>query len=118
MKKTSFLASAALVLLSACGGPQIGHGQLSALDKGMSPETVTARFQQPAVSVHTGVGGGRTFDFHRYKMHNGMHADLYLLAYERNRLVYWGYISEFRRQQDADLNSALSSVLPLMQVGK
>lgn len=114
MKKISFLASAALVLLSACGGPQIGHGQLSTLDKGMSPETVIARFHQPPVSVHSGVGGGRTFAFHQYKMNNGMHGDLYLLAYERNRLVYWGYISEFRRQQDADLNSALSNVLPKM----
>lgn len=118
MKGVNLLACAAVALLSACAGPQIHYAQLSALDKGMSTEAVTARFQQPPLSVHTGVGGGRAFDFYRYTMNNGLQADLYLLAYEGNRLLYWGYVSEFRRQQDADLNAALSNVLPLMLAGK
>jgi hypothetical protein len=84
----------------------------------MSTEAATAHFQQPPLSVHTGISGGRSFDFYQYTMNNGLQAHLYLLAYERNRLLYWGYVSEFRRQQDADLNSALSNVLPLMRAGK
>jgi len=31
-----------------------------------------------------------------------MQVDVYLLAYEDSRLAYWGYVSEFRRQQDAN----------------
>lgn len=114
MKAGNLLAGAVLALLSACTGPQIHHGQLSALDKGMSPEMVGTRFQQPPLSVHTGIGGGRSFDFHRFRMNNGLQTDLYLLAYEKNRLLYWGYVFEFRRLQDTDLNAALSNVLPQM----
>ena len=80
MKARNLLAGAVATLLSACAGPQIHYGQLSALDKGMSPEAVSTRFQQPPLSVHSGVGGGRSFDFHRIKMNNGLQADLYLLA--------------------------------------
>lgn len=112
MKARNLLAGALAVLLGACAGPQIHYGQLSALDKGVSPEAVATRFQQSPLSVHTGIGGGRSFDFHRFKMNNGLQTDLYLLAYEKNRLIYWGYVSEFRRLQDADLNAALSNVLP------
>lgn len=112
MKVGNLLAGAVVVLLSACAGPQIYHGQLSALDKGMSPEAVHTRFQQPPLSMLTGIGGGRAFEFHRFRMNNGLQTDLYLLAYEKNRLLYWGYVSEFRRLQDADLNAALSNVLP------
>ena len=98
--------------LVGCAGPQIHHAQLSALDKGMSQEAVVSRLQQPPLSVHSGNGGGRAFEFHRFRMNNGLQTDLYLLAYEKNRLVYWGYVSEFRRLPDADLNAALSGVLP------
>lgn len=101
-----------VVALLGCVGPQIHHGQLSVLDKDMSPEAVNTRFQQSPLSVHTRTGGNRSFDFHRFRMYNGQKTDLYLLAYEKNRLLYWGYVSEFRRLQDADLNSALSSALP------
>ncbi len=51
-------------------------------------------------------------------MNNGLQTDLYLLAYENNRLLYWGYVSEFRRSQDTDLNTALSSVLPKILTAK
>lgn len=102
----------AVAAMVGCAGPQIHHAQLAALDKGMSAEAVTARLQQPPLSVHTGSGGGRAFEFHRFHMNNGLQTDLYLLAYEKGRLVYWGYVSEFRRLQDSDLNAALSLALP------
>jgi hypothetical protein len=105
------LLASAVAALIGCAGPQIHHAQLSALDKGMSPDAVSSRFQQPPLSVHTGSGGGRSFEFHRFRMNNGVQTDLYLLAYEKNRLVYWGYVSEFRRLPDNDLNSALGDVL-------
>jgi hypothetical protein len=106
------ICGASLVLLCACAGPQIHHRQLSALDKGMSKEAVTVRLQQPPLSVHSGIGGGRTFEFHRFRMNNGVQADLYLLAFEQNRLLYWGYVAEFRRLQEPALNAALTDVLP------
>jgi hypothetical protein len=113
MKRRPLLAAAAAtLLLAACAGPQIYYGQLANLDKGMSQEQVTARLKQPPLSVHTANAGGRAFEFHRFRMNNGVQADLYLLAYERNRLTYWGYVPEFRRLSDADLNAALTSVMP------
>jgi hypothetical protein len=112
------LLVAIVLTLLGCAVPQIHYGQLSALDKGMSPEAVNSRFQQPPLSVHTGTSGSRSFDFHKFRMNNGMQTDLYLLAYEENRLLYWGYISEFRRKQDADLNVALGNVLPQILAAK
>jgi hypothetical protein len=99
------------ILLSSCAGPQIFHPQLSALDKGLSKTQVVSRLSLPPLSTHTAVVGGRSFDFHRYHMNNGVHTDLYFLAYERDRLVFWGYVSEFRRQPDDELSLALSIAL-------
>lgn len=62
--------------------------------------------------MHPAGAGGRTFEFHRFQMNNGVQSDLYLLAYERNRLTYWGYVPEFRRLNDAELNAALTNVMP------
>jgi len=44
-------------------------------------------------------------------MNNGVHTDLYLLAFERDSLLFWGYVSEFRRQPDNDLSLALTTAL-------
>ena len=115
MKRRPLLAAAAAaatLLLAACAGPQIYYGQLAGLDKGMSQEQVNARLKQQPLSVHPASAGGRTFEFHRFQMNNGVQSDLYLLAYERNRLTYWGYVPEFRRLNDAELNAALTSVMP------
>lgn len=116
--KAQTLLVGIVVALIGCAGPQIHHRQLSILDKGMSSETVNTRFRQSPISVHTSIGGGRSFDFHRFKINNGSETDLYLLAYEKDRLVYWGYISEFRRLQDTDLNTALNNILPEIVAAK
>jgi hypothetical protein len=117
MKKRTLLACAVAATLSACVGPQIHYRQLSTLDKGISPEAVTVRFGQHPLSVHPSSSGGRSFEFHQFRIDNGLQTDIYLLAFEKNQLLYWGYISEFRRQPDADLNAALSKVLPkILQV--
>jgi hypothetical protein len=97
----------ALCLLAACAGPQIFHGQLSSLDKGLSAFEVEGRLAQPPLARHTAAVGGRVFDIHAYRLNNGMQIDPYYLAYERQRLVYWGYLNEFRRQQDDDLGVAV-----------
>ena len=109
---TRIVLAGCVAVLTGCAGPQIYHAQLAALDKGMLPEAVTTRLQQSPLSVHTSTGGGRSFEFHRFRMNNGLQTDLYLLAYEKNRLLYWGYVSEFRRLSDNDLNAALGKVLP------
>jgi hypothetical protein len=97
--------------LSSCAGPQIHHGQLSLLDKGLQPNQVISRLQLEPLSTHAANSGGRMFEFQRYRLNNGIQQDVYFLAYEDQRLAYWGYISEFRRQQDMGLASALDKVL-------
>lgn len=97
----------ALCLLAACAGPQIFHGQLSTLDKGLSTFEVESRLTQAPLARHTEAVGGRVFDIHAYRLNNGLQTDPYYLAYERQRLVYWGYLNEFRRQQDDDLGVAV-----------
>lgn len=99
------------LLLASCAGPQIFHPQLSVLDKGLSKTQAVSRLQLPPLSTHTASVGSRSFEFHRYNLNNGVHSDLYLLAYEQDRLVFWGYLSEFRRQPDSDLSLATNIVL-------
>ena len=106
----------ALVLaLAGCASPQIYHRQLSLLDKGLSPERAHALLEQGPMSIQEGRSGGRTLEFHRYLLNNGVQLDTYFLAFEQRRLVYWGFGSEFRRQPDADLAAAL--VLALSRPG-
>lgn len=105
------LAALALCALAACAGPQLFHSQLAALDKGMSPAEAVARLKLAPLGTDEAGAGGRSFVFHRYQLHNGLQSDVYLLAYERDRLVYWGYVAEFRRQPDRDLSAALTEVL-------
>ncbi len=112
MKRRWLLACAAVLLLSACTLPQIHYDQLSALDRGMPPDRVAALLKQPPLSAHAVVAGNRSFEFHRYFMNNGLQTSIYLLAYENNRLLYWGHVSEFRRLQESDLNAALTQALP------
>ena len=101
--------------LASCAGPQIHHGQLALLDKGMQASQVMSKLQLEPLSRHAAAADGRQFDFHRYQLNNGLQQDVYFLAYEDQRLAYWGYISEFRRHQDRSLASALDKVLA--QVG-
>ena len=101
----------ASVALAACAAPQLFHPQLSMLDKGLAPAEVVARLKQAPLSTHRVTAGSRAFDFHRYNLNNGLQADLYFLAYERDRLVFWGYVTEFRRQPDAVLSQALTAAL-------
>lgn len=103
---------AAIALISACSmPPRIHYYQLSALDKGISSSEAQTRLQQPPLSTHTVEASGRTFEFHRYVLNNGMGSGLYFLAFEKNQLVYWGFIPEFQRQPDQDLKTALNTLL-------
>lgn len=102
---------ALVLLIASCVGPQLFHPQLSALDKGLSQTEVINRLKLPPISAHTASVAGRTIEFHKYHLNNGIQSDLYLLAYEKERLLFWGYVNEFRRQPDAELNTALSIAL-------
>lgn len=95
------------LMLVACAGPQIHHGQLSLLDKGLSPPQVEAKLAGPSLARESVTVGARVFDIHAYRLYNGMFTDAYYLAYEHQRLAYWGYLSEFRRQPDSDLATAV-----------
>jgi hypothetical protein len=114
---TRLLRVASLLLVTACAGPQIHLSQLAALDKGLTPEDTQARLRLPPLAVCRTAGTSKPYEFHSYHLNNGVQRDLYLLAFHQQRLVYWGYIAEFRRQPDGALNDALSSVLPRIQSG-
>jgi hypothetical protein len=109
MKRRAFaaLALGPIAWLFGCAGPQIFHEQLSSLDRGLSPVEVESRFGQPPLARTLVDLGLRLFDVHAYRLNNGLQVDLYYLVYERQRLVYWGYLSEFRRQPDRDLAEAV-----------
>lgn len=101
-----------IFLLVGCLSQQtLQHHQLSELDKGISAEEVNKRIKILPVATHIVSINHRNFEFKKYFLNNGIQTDIYLLAYENNLLIYWGYVTEFRRQQDVDLNSALSQVL-------
>lgn len=107
----TLLAAVLLCMLAACAGPQLLHSQLAALDKGMSSAEAVARLKLAPRWTDEAGAGGRSFSFHGYQLYNGIQSDAYLLAYERDRLLYWGYVAEFRRQPDRDLSAALTEVL-------
>lgn len=115
-------AAAALLflsLLAACAGPQIFHGQLSLLDKGLSTAEVATRLAQPPMATHRVELGARVFEIHAYRLNNGLQTDPYYLAYEQQRLAYWGYLNEFRRQPDRELADAVGQAqAPLLAAMK
>jgi hypothetical protein len=97
-------------LLCACAVPQIQYRQLAALDKGQAPTDVVARLQLAPTAVHNVQADGRGFEFYQYRMNNGVQLDHYLIAFEGGRLVYWGYLDEFRKQPDKALAAAAGQV--------
>lgn len=99
------------IILSGCIGPQLYQQQLSALDKGISQTQSISRLNLPPLSTSIVSVANRTFEFQRYLLNNGVQFDVYYLAFEQQKLVYWGYITEFRRQPDHDLNEAMTLVL-------
>lgn len=106
---------ACIFSLSACLGPQLYHQQLSVLDKGITPSQATAQLHLAPRSTYSVQVNGRSYEFHRYMLNNGVQIDPYYLAFMGQKLVYWGYVTEFRRQPDRDLNEALNLVL--LEVG-
>lgn len=104
-----------MALLAGCAGPQLFQGQLSSLDKGLSTMEVETRLTQPPMATHRVELGARVFDIHAYRLNNGLQTDPYYLAYERQRLVYWGYLNEFRRQPDRDLAQAVGQAQAPLQ---
>jgi hypothetical protein len=101
---------AGALLLAACAPPQIYHGQLQLLDKGMSQAEVQTRLKLAPNAVYHPQVDGRQFEFDSYLMNNGMQTNSYLVAFENGKLVYWGYLDEFRRQPDAALGKAAGSL--------
>lgn len=107
------IALSLVALLAGCViRPQIHQGQLAQLDKGLSSDAVVQRLGQPPIAQHQTRVGERAFLFQQYRMNNGVQVGHYLIAYENQRVLYWGYLDEFRRQPDAALNQAVSQVLP------
>lgn len=99
------------LLLTACVGPQLYHGQLVALNLGMAPDSTVQKLGLPPLSTHKVSVDGKEFLFHHYDLNNGMNADLYLLAFENGQLKYWGYIDDFKRHPDPELNKAVDALL-------
>jgi len=107
----SLIVSLALgALLCACAAPQIHRAQLAALDKGIAPAEVVARLKLEPTLVHRTSAGGRDFEFYQYLINNGVQTDRYLIAFEGGKLVYWGYLDEFRKHPDAALVAATGNI--------
>lgn len=108
LKKTScyFL----LLLSVGCAIQQINQNNLSMLDKGISQQETLSRIKiSPLASSEIAVND-RNFDFDRFILNTGMSHSPYYLAYENNKLIYWGYVSDFKRNQDASLVKAIELV--------
>jgi hypothetical protein len=103
-------AIAAAAFMTACAAPQIYYRQLQSLDKGMSRSEVAGKLALPPNAVYHPQMDGRQFELYQYLMNNGVQSDPYLVAFENGRLVYWGYLDEFRRQPDTSLGKAAGSV--------
>ncbi|MCB4809743.1 hypothetical protein LG204_00250 [Methylovorus menthalis] len=103
----------AVIILGLCGciGPQLYHQQLSFLNKGMSPTTTIDQLKQSPRYTQLVDLNGRSILFHQYLLNSGVQIDQYFLAFENNQLIYWGFITEFRRQPDQTLSEALSVAL-------
>lgn len=97
-------------LLSACAAPQIYHGQLQLLDKGMSQTEVVDKLKLAPIAIHRQQTDGRQFELYQYLMNSGVQTSPYLVAFENGKLIYWGYLDEFRRQPDAALSRAAGSI--------
>ncbi|MBW8720469.1 MAG: hypothetical protein JF626_00710 [Polaromonas sp.] len=107
------LAVLCLALLTSGCLTTISHYQLSQFNRGMSPPEVTEKLKKPPLISIPVVADGRSFILDRYFLNNGMGADIYYLAYEGNRLLFWGYVSEFRRHPDATLGRAVDKAIPV-----
>lgn len=104
--------------LAACASTQLYYSQLVALNKGMSPAQTVVVLDKPPLSVHAVEQGGKAYTFHRYSLFNGFYSDLYLLCFEQDKLKYWGYLEEFRRYPDPDINQAAEKAFDLILDGK
>ncbi len=82
------------------------------LEKGQSTTEVVQRLGVPPLTEHRAEVDGRRFLFYQYRMNNGLHVSHYLVAFEGQRLAYWGYLDEFRRQPDETLSRATSRIAP------
>jgi len=108
---TRLFAALCVALLTSGCLTTISHYQLSQFNRGMSAPEVTEKLKKPPlISIPVAVDG-RSFVFDRYFLNNGMGADIYYLAYEKNGLVFWGYVSEFRRHPDATLGRAVDKAI-------
>jgi hypothetical protein len=108
IKKLAVITSLLLTFfVSACTTNNINHFQLAVLDKGMVRAEVAAKLKKPVYASAVVQTDGRSITFDRYAMNNGVQTDWYFLAFEKERLIYWGYASEFRKLSDATLNKAI-----------
>ncbi len=112
----------AVVLLSttlaSCASTQLYYSQLVTLNKGMSPAQTVLVLEKPPLSAHEVEQGGKAYTFHRYALFNGFYSDLYLLCFEQGKLKYWGYLEEFRRYPDPNINQAAEKAFDLILDGK
>lgn len=108
--RTLIVSLALGALLCACAAPQIHRSQLASLDKGIAPAEVVARLKQAPSVTHRTSAAGRDFEFYQYRINNGVQLDHYLIAFEGGKLVYWGYLDEFRKHPDTTLVAATGNI--------
>jgi hypothetical protein len=88
----------------ACVGITIGDVGRLRID--MTAQESQAELGRPPEHVfYVEVSGtAKRFEVHTYVLSSGSYDSDYLLAFEDNRLLYWGYPHEFARSADPILN--------------
>ncbi len=100
------------LLITSCAVKQIHYGQLFHLNKGVDQTKIEKKIGSKPLHSSFSKSNGREFTFDVYNLNNGVQYDTYILSYEDGLLIYWGYVSEFKRLNDSDLVEALNIVLP------
>jgi len=100
-----------LMTMVGCVGPQLYYQQLVVLNPGMSEQQTMEVLALPPLWKHDTIVESQKYRFLQYNMNNGVSSSLYLLELKNNELQYWGYIDEFRKHPDKDLQTALDNVI-------
>jgi hypothetical protein len=101
----------ALSMIS-CASIAISHHQLGILNKGMSLAEIEQKLKPGPINTVRSIEQGRSFTFQSYRLLHGDVGSWYLLAFEADKLIYWGEIHEFRRQSDVALSNAINKAYP------
>ena len=92
-------------VLIACVPTSVSVGELAVLRKGMEPSEVSSALKdkEPQFSLPM-VIDGQAYRVDAYILSAGGYRSDYFLAYDEDRLMFWGYPHEFARSKNELIN--------------